>query len=130
MGHHIPQELHYSKTHEWIRVEEDGTCVIGITDFAQKELGDLVFVELPDSEIEVNVGDEVVVVESVKTASEVYAPLSGKITEVNRLLSEKPEMINKSPYEEGWLFRMKIKNKAEIEKLLDSASYQLVVSEE
>lgn len=124
----IPQDLHYSKTHEWIRVEDDNTCVIGITDFAQKELGDLVFVELPEPDTEVNVGDEVVVVESVKTASDVYSPISGKITAVNQALLDNPGAINQSPYGEGWLFRLKVENKKELEALLDFASYNNIIS--
>lgn len=119
-----PSELKYTKTHEWVRLEGD-VAVVGITDFAQDALGDVVFVDLPQTGKAVEAGSVVAVVESVKTASDIYAPLSGEIIEVNRTLSDKPELINQSPYAEGWLFKMKV-NPADVNGLLSAAEYQAV----
>lgn len=119
-----PSELKYAKTHEWVRLEGD-VAVVGITDFAQDALGDVVFVDLPQTGKAVEAGSAVAVVESVKTASDIYAPLSGEIIEVNSALSDKPELINQSPYAEGWLFKMKV-NPADVNGLLSAAEYQTV----
>lgn len=118
-----PSELKYTKTHEWVRLEGD-VAVVGITDFAQDALGDVVFVDLPQTGKAVEAGSAVAVVESVKTASDIYAPLSGEIIEVNSALSDKPELINQSPYAEGWLFKMKV-NPADVNGLLSAAEYQV-----
>lgn len=118
-----PSELKYTKTHEWVRLEGD-VAVVGITDFAQEALGDVVFVDLPQTGKAVEAGSAVAVVESVKTASDIYAPLSGEIIEVNSALSGKPELINQSPYAEGWLFKMKV-NPADVNGLLSAAEYQV-----
>lgn len=125
-----PEELRYAKSHEWARVESDGTVTVGITDFAQDQLGDVVFVELPAVGTSVEQGDQVAVIESVKTASDIYAPVTGEITAVNQDLDGKPETINESPYEGGWLFRLVPTNAVELDSLLDAASYVGSVAEE
>lgn len=125
----IPSDLFYSKTHEWVRLEEEGIYAVGITDHAQSQLGDLVFVDLPDTAIDVHAGDEVVVVESVKTAADVYSPLSGHIIEINEILNNDPSRVNKDPYGDGWMYRIQISDIAEMEHLLDAESYQDEISE-
>ncbi|GEM84956.1 MAG: glycine cleavage system H protein [Meiothermus sp.] len=119
-----PSELKYTKSHEWVRLEGD-VAVVGITDFAQDALGDVVFVELPQVGKTADAGTAVAVVESVKTASDIYAPVAGEIIEVNDALGDKPELLNQSPYGEGWLFKMKV-NPADVEGLLSAADYQAV----
>lgn len=126
----IPSELRYTKSHEWVKTMEDGHLEIGITDHAQEMLGDMVFVELPEVGITVNTGDDCAVVESVKAASDVYAPVSGEIVEVNSLLSDSPETLNSDPYGEGWLYRMQPTDEGEIEELLDAEGYAEVVESE
>ncbi|MEN8212723.1 MAG: glycine cleavage system protein GcvH [Pseudomonadota bacterium] len=118
-----PDELKYTKTHEWVKDNGDGTVTVGISDHAQELLGDLVFVELPEAGSEISAGDEVAVVESVKAASDIYSPLSGKILGVNEVLNEAPESINDSPYDEGWLFTLKPDDDSELGGLLDAAAY-------
>lgn len=103
----LPGDLKFTQEHEWLRQEEDGTVTIGITDHAQKALGDLVYVELPEIGQEVEVGDEMAVVESVKAASDVYAPIAGKVTAVNEVLADDPEKINGDAYGDGWIVRMR-----------------------
>ncbi|ADD28472.1 glycine cleavage system protein GcvH [Meiothermus ruber] len=119
-----PSELKYTKSHEWVRLEGD-VAVVGITDFAQDALGDVVFVDLPQVGKAVEAGSAVAVVESVKTASDIYAPVAGEILEVNSALSDKPELINQSPYGEGWLFKMRV-NPADLNGLLSAVEYQAV----
>ncbi len=102
----LPGDLKYTKEHEWLRQEEDGSVTVGITDHAQTALGDLVYVELPEVGQEVESGGEMAVVESVKAASDVYAPIAGKVTEVNEALSDDPEKINADPYGDGWIVRL------------------------
>ncbi|GIW35340.1 glycine cleavage system protein GcvH [Meiothermus sp.] len=119
-----PSELKYTKSHEWVRLEGD-VAVVGITDFAQDALGDVVFVELPQMGKVAEPGAAIAVVESVKTASDIYAPVAGEIIEVNDALGDKPELLNQSPYGEGWLFKMKV-NPADVEGLLSAADYQAV----
>ena len=126
----IPSELRYTKSHEWIKSMEDGHLEIGITDHAQEMLGDMVFVELPEVGVTVNAGDDCAVVESVKAASDVYAPVSGEIVEVNSLLSDSPETVNSDPFGEGWLYRMRPADEGEIEELLDADGYAEVVESE
>ena len=118
-----PEELKYVETHEWVREDGDGTVSIGITDYAQGALGDVVYVELPEVDSEVEMGDEVAVVESVKAASDIYAPLSGTITEVNETLGDNPELVNTDPYRDGWFFRLKLRDVEELSSLMDSESY-------
>jgi glycine cleavage system H protein len=119
----IPNDLKYIDSHEWVRLESDGTVTIGITDHAQALLGDIVYVELPEIESDVVIEDEMAVVESVKAASDIYAPLSGTIIAINSLLEETPEMINTSPYDDGWLFKMKLSKDNELDDLMDAESY-------
>jgi glycine cleavage system H protein len=127
----VPQNLRYTKTHEWARPESDGTVTVGITDHAQSQLGDLVYVELPQSGTTVAAGKECAVVESVKAASDLYAPVGGQIAEVNAALSDAPEKVNKDPYGEGWILRIKVADKSELSRLLDAKGYeQLLATEE
>jgi len=119
----IPGELKYTKDHEWIKIDGD-LAVIGITDYAQDSLGDITFVELPAVGTEVTKGGECCVIESVKAASDVYSPLTGVIAEVNSELEAEPEKINASPYEEGWIFKLKNFDAAEVDALMDSSSYE------
>ena len=120
----IPGDLKFLKSHEWARVEDDGLVRVGISDHAQGQLGDLVYVELPEVGSAVKAGTGAAVVESVKAASDIYAPVSGEVVEVNEALSKSPELINSAPYEGGWICKIKITDKAELAKLLDAGSYQ------
>ena len=126
----IPENLRYMSSHEWAGKEEDGTVLVGITDHAQDLLGDLVYVELPELGREINVGEECVVVESVKAASDVYAPVSGEIVAINDALADTPELINQSPYGDGWIVRIKPSEESEFEKLLDANAYGKALAEE
>ena len=119
----IPSELRYLRSHEWVRLEEDGTVTIGITHHAQEELGDVVFVELPEIGAILGAGDEAGAVESVKAASEIYAPLTGEIVDVNGALEESPETVNGDPYNDGWFFKMKLEDDGELADLLDAEAY-------
>lgn len=119
----IPSELKYVGSHEWIREEGDGVVTIGVTDHAQELLGDVVFVELPDLDAELASGDETGVVESVKAASDIYAPLSGTVVAINEELEESPELVNSDPYGDGWFFKIKISDPDELEALLDADAY-------
>ncbi len=125
----IPVELKYTQDHEWIREQDDGTIEVGITDHAQVSLGDLVFVELPEDDTVVGVGDACAVVESVKAASDVYIPLSGTIVATNETLADSPELVNTDPYGKGWLFRLKPDTPAQLDELLDSEGYGRFVAE-
>ena len=120
----IPDNLKFLESHDWARDEDDGSVTVGISDHAQGLLGDIVFVELPEVGSEVNKQDDVAVVESVKAASDVYTPLSGEVLEVNEMLADKPEVINSSPYEDGWFFKIKPNNIEELSELLDNEAYQ------
>lgn len=120
------KERRYTRTHEWA-VREGKTLTVGITDFAQRQLSDLTYVELPEVSQRVGGGDEVAVVESVKAASDIYAPCSGVITEINEALREHPEHLNRDPYGEGWLFRMTLEDPAEFEMLLDAEQYEALL---
>lgn len=124
-----PGELRYASSHEWVRVEGD-IAIIGITDHAQEALGDLVYVELPDVGDVVAAGDEAGVVESVKAASDIYAPVSGEIIEVNEALNDSPEIINEDPYVEGWMYKIRIKDEAELDDLLSAQDYDAQVEAE
>ncbi len=119
----IPEDLRYTKDHEWLKMEDEFTAVCGITDHAQEMLTDIVFVELPEIDLEISKGEQVAVVESVKAVSDVYAPATGRITAVNHDLEDAPEDINSSPYEKGWLFKIEIKDKNEIDELMDADEY-------
>jgi len=126
----IPSDLKYTKSHEWVRRDGEDTYTVGITAYAQKQLGDIVFVELPDTDVEVSAGDDVAVVESVKTAADIYTPISGKIIEANDLLTNSPEKINVDTYGDGWIFRMKITDSAELDDLLSATDYADLENEE
>jgi len=119
----IPGDLKFQKTHEWVRVEQDGTVTVGISDHAQGALGDLVYVELPEVGSSVQAGNGVAVVESVKAASDIYAPVSSEIIEVNTVLSDKPETINEDAYGDGWIFKLKLDDKSELDGLLTADEY-------
>jgi len=125
----IPAELRYAATHEWVRPESDGTFTIGISEHAQELLGDMVFVELPDVGATVSAGDDIAVAESVKAASDVYAPIGGEVLAVNENLEDSPELVNSDPYGEGWLFRIKAQDAAEFEALLDANAYENSIEE-
>ena len=125
----IPAELKYSKSHEWVAVDGD-TVTVGITDHAQDLLGDLVFIELPEVGDTVTAAAECAVVESVKAASDVYSPVSGEVVEVNAAAADSPETVNQSPYQDGWLFRVKLSDASELDALLSADDYAGVAAEE
>ena len=125
-----PAELKYASSHEWARLEEDGTVTVGISDHAQNELGDVVFVELPEPGTELACGDEAGVVESVKAASDIYAPVSGEVVAINEALEDAPEMVNSEPYTDGWFYRVKISDPAELENLMSAEDYDGQCAEE
>ena len=118
-----PQDLKYAETHEWARDEGDGIVTVGISDHAQELLGDLVFIELPEVGASLAAGDECAVIESVKAASDVYSPVSGEVVEVNEALADAPETINDDPYVDGWVFKLKAADAAELENLMDADAY-------
>lgn len=125
----LPSELRYSEEHEWVK-DEGGNVRIGITDFAQSELGDIVFVELPEVGSEVQANEPFGSVESVKTVSELYAPISGKVVAVNEDLNDSPEFVNESPYEKAWMIVVEPSNKDEINELLTADQYQEMINED
>ncbi len=118
-----PGELHYATSHEWARRLDDDVIEVGISDYAQESLGDVVYVELPEIGQSVNAGEECCAVESVKAASDIYAPVSGEIVAINEELDGEPELLNESPYENGWMFKIKASNIAELENLLSATDY-------
>lgn len=120
---HNPSELKYAKSHEWARLEEDGTVTVGITDHAQEALGDVVFVEAPDVGDRVAAGDQAGVVESVKAASDIYAPVAGEVVAVNEALEEAPETVNSDPYNDGWFYRLRPEDTAELGELMTAEDY-------
>ena len=126
----IPKDLKYTKSHEWVKPNADGSVTVGITHHAQDLMGDMVFVDLPTAGTQVTSGKECGVVESVKAASDVYAPVSGEIVEANAALSDSPETVNKDPYGSGWMFRLKPVNQAEVDALLDAKAYEALVASE
>ena len=119
----LPSELQYTATHEWIRVEEDHSVTIGITDHAQDLLGDIVFIELPEEGSTVAAKDELSVIESVKAASDIFSPIGGEVTEINEKLLDAPDLINGSPYEDGWFFKMQPDDLESLNTLLSSEEY-------
>ena len=126
----FPDNLRYTKSHEWVRVEDDGSVVMGITDYAQDAMGDLVFIELPEvSDESVAKEEAYAVVESVKAVQDVYAPLTGRVTEVNDELPNSPEVVNQDPYGDGWMVRMEIEVEAELDELMEAAEYEEMVSD-
>lgn len=126
----IPAELKYVSSHEWIRDEGDGVVTVGITDHAQELLGDVVFVDAPEVDSEVEAEDEIAVVESVKAASDIYAPLAGTILEVNEELEDSPELINSDPYGDGWMFKMKLADTGDMDSLLSAEEYADEIAED
>lgn len=126
----IRSELKYLASHEWARIEEDGTVTIGITQHAQDALGDVVYVETPEVGSNVNAGEEAGVVESVKAASDIYSPVSGVVVAVNEALVDAPETVNESPYDDGWFFRVKPADLSELENALDAAGYAKAIADE
>ena len=123
----IPGDLKFLKSHEWTRVEDDGLIRVGISEHAQSQLGDLVYVELPEVGSDVKAGTGAAVVESVKAASDIYSPISGEVVEINEILSDKPETINEDAYGDGWIFLVRPSDRAELEELLDANEYQELV---
>ncbi len=119
----IPTDLRYRESHEWVRLEDDGSVVVGISDHAQAALGDMVFVELPEPGLSYAQGDACAVVESVKAASDIYAPISGEILEFNSALEDDPALVNSDPYGDGWLFSMTPNDPDELDELLTAAEY-------
>ena len=119
----IPTELRYAKSHEWARLEDDGTVTVGVSDFAQAALGDVVYVELPELDVVVEGGDEAGVVESVKAASDIYSPIGGTVIAINAVLEDAPETVNQDPYGDGWFFRIKPNDVADLDELLDAEAY-------
>ena len=118
-----PNDRRYTKEHEWVKLDGD-IATVGITDFAQSELGDVTYIEMPQVGREINQGESFGVVESVKAVSDVYAPVSGEIVEVNGALEGQPETVNSSPYEDAWLLKLRVQNPGQLEQLLDAAAYQ------
>jgi len=124
----IPTDLKYMQSHEWVRENDDGTLTVGITEFAQEQLGDVVFVETPEVDLECEAEQAVAVVESVKAASDIYAPVAGKIMETNGALADEPELVNSSPYENGWLYQLEPRDGTDIENLMDAEGYEAHIS--
>lgn len=125
----VPNELKYRESHEWVRKEADGTYTVGITEHAQELLGDMVFIDLPDVGSSFAAGDDCAVAESVKAASDIYAPLSGEVLAVNDALEASPELVNSEPYASGWLFRLKASDESELEQLMDAEGYLASIDE-
>lgn len=126
----IPSELRYAPTHEWVRNEGDGIYTIGITEHAQELLGDMVFIELPDIGDIVSAGEDVAVAESVKAASDVYAPITGEVVAINEELEDSPELVNSDAFGDGWLFTVKAEDESEVEDLLDAEGYADSIEDE
>lgn len=126
----IPTNVKYIETHQWVRVEADGTATVGITDFAQEQLGDVVYIGLPEVGATVNGGEEAGVAESVKSASDVFSPVTGEVLAINETLEDEPEMVNEDPYGEGWLFKVKLADEGELDSLLDADAYAELVAEQ
>ena len=125
----VPDELLYTKEHEWVKVEGD-VATVGITDYAQDQLGDIIYVELPEVGRKVKQMEAVATVEAVKTAADVYSPVSGEVIETNAKLSEKPELLNEDPYGEGWMFKLKMENPEELKNLLSPEEYRKLIEAE
>ncbi|KXO09431.1 MULTISPECIES: glycine cleavage system protein GcvH [Marinobacter] len=119
----IPADLKYIETHQWVRVDADGTATVGITDFAQEQLGDVVYIGVPEVGATVNGGEEAGVAESVKSASDVFSPVTGEVIEINEKLEDEPEIVNEDPYGDGWMFKVKLADKGELDGLMDAAAY-------
>ncbi|MGF1693574.1 glycine cleavage system protein GcvH [Photobacterium kagoshimensis] len=126
---YVPTELLFTNTHEWIRDEGDGVYTIGLTDHAQSLLGDMVFVDLPEVDAATDAGEECAVAESVKAASDIYAPLTGIVIDTNEDLEGSPELVNSDPYGDGWLFKVKCDDEGELDELIDAERYQDLIDE-
>ncbi|UCE73305.1 MAG: glycine cleavage system protein GcvH [Methanomassiliicoccales archaeon] len=124
-----PKEYKYTKEHEWVRLEGD-VAILGITNFAQEQLGDIVSVEFPKIGKEFSMGESLALIDSMKTTSEVYAPLTGEVLEVNEELEGRPELLNEDPYQDGWILKLKIKNPEDIESLMNVEDYEAFIAEE
>ena len=122
----LPENLKYTDDHEWISVKDD-VAIVGITDFAQSELGDIIFVEFPEIGLSVNKKDTAGTLEAVKTVADIYSPISGEIVEINDNLESNPELINENPYEDGWILKIKINNKEELDSLLSNSDYEKLI---
>jgi len=123
MSNNIPSEFRYSKSHEWIKLNDDGTVVIGVTEHAQEALGDLVYIDLPELETEIRTGEEFGVIESVKAASDLFAPINGEVVAVNEDVQTDPSLINKDPYGGGWILQVKIDDENELSQLMEADDY-------
>ncbi|MGC8120875.1 glycine cleavage system protein GcvH [Marinobacter sp. VGCF2001] len=119
----IPADLKYIETHQWVRVDADGTATVGITDFAQAQLGDVVYIGTPEQGATVNGGEEAGVAESVKSASDVFSPVTGEVIEINEKLEDEPEIVNDDPYGDGWMFKVKLADEGELKGLMDATAY-------
>ena len=126
----IPADLKYIETHQWVRAADDGTATVGITDFAQEQLGDVVYIGVPDVGATVNGGEEAGVAESVKSASDVFSPVTGEVIEVNESLEDEPEKVNEDPYGDGWLYKVRLEDAGELDGLMDAAAYSEHVAAE
>ena len=126
----VPKDLKYTTSHEWVRNEGEGIYSVGITEHAQELLGDMVFIDLPEVGTEFAASDDCAVAESVKAASDIYAPIAGEIVEVNDELEASPELVNSAPYTDGWLFRIKASDESEVDGLLDAEAYEATIEEE
>ena len=125
----VPDSFIYTKEHEWLNLEDDGVVTVGITDHAQEALGELVFVEVPEEGAKFGAGDACAVVESVKAASDIYCPIAGEVTEVNEALADEPELVNGSPYEGGWVFKIRPDDATVLDKLMDAEAYEHFLAE-
>ncbi|MDZ7787549.1 MAG: glycine cleavage system protein GcvH [Halofilum sp. (in: g-proteobacteria)] len=126
----VPSDLKYTRAHEWLRLEDDSVVTIGITDHAQAQLGDLVFVEVPETGSSLGAGDAAAVVESVKAASDVYAPVAGEVVGANEQLDESPELVNNDPFGEGWIYKLRVENPAALDELMSAADYEAFAESE
>ncbi|AKO51613.1 glycine cleavage system protein H [Marinobacter psychrophilus] len=126
----VPSDLKYLETHQWVRVDKNGLATVGITDFAQQQLGDVVYIGVPELGATVTGGEEAGVAESVKSASDVFSPVTGEVVEINELLEDEPEKVNEDPYGEGWLFRVKMSDDGELDGLMDADTYSDLVAAE
>ena len=124
----VPAELRYAKSHEWVKLAEDGTATVGITDYAQNSLGDITYVQLPKVGATLKAGETFGVVESVKAASDLYAPIGGTVVEVNTALDSAPETVNTAPYGDGWILKLKVSNAADADRLMDADTYEKQLS--
>ena len=125
----VPENLKYAKSHEWVRDDGDGVVTVGISDFAQEKMTELVYIELPEADREIEAGDELAVVESVKSASDIYAPVSGTVIEANAALEDDPTLVNSAPYSDGWMFQIRLSDPGTLDALMNAADYEKLISE-